>query len=116
MDKEKVIKLAQQLAHVNYSNKSHSKEFILEDIIKELNSKPVMPKVFDTWHKEEVEIYDRIEGEVYSLIIIYDRKTPTSNVKSENELFTWLNESWATKETKFIKCIDAIRYGYEVEK
>jgi len=122
MNKEKVMKLAQQLAHVNYSNESHSKEFILEDIINELNSKPVMPKFFKEWDEDEHEKCSCYEDQIEDLLRIgisddipFDDTYFMSDV--DNQIYLWLsnsNQDFRVSIHRFSKCIDAIRYGYEV--
>ncbi|MDR4934443.1 hypothetical protein RF371_11635 [Companilactobacillus paralimentarius] len=87
----------------------------VEDLKEELNSKPVMPKVFDEWDCEEHECCDCCEMEIENLISMYFKNDLASD--NGRMLLKWINQGEFKENTvRLLKCIDAIRYGYEVEK
>lgn len=87
---------------------------ISSNVIKELNSKPVMPQVFDDWYKRSVQLKkehpDRDIDLFYGLANVYLASFDTE--ESWKDIAGWLRGDI----DKYLMCIDAIRYGYEVEK
>lgn len=81
---------------------------------KKPNSKIVMPKVFDDWYKRAVQLKKEHPDEdidfFYGLANVY--LDPFNAEKSWKDIAGWLHGDI----DKYLKCIDAIRYGYEVEK
>lgn len=75
----------------------------------------VMPKVFDEWHKRNLELCICYQDEINLLIHSYINPSPSSKVNYD--FIAWLMRD-GTKNTidKLLMCIDAIKYGYEVEK
>lgn len=91
----------------------------VEDLKEELNSKPVMPKVFDEWYKNVIESHGGPDTRKALSIVFNTLLTVESSIydESESNLKEWLVESDSIEDLDRIsKCIDAIRYGYEVEK
>lgn len=86
----------------------------LKDIHEAINSKPVMPKVFDDWYKRAVQLKEKHPDEgidfFYGLANVY--LDSFNAEKSWKDIAGWLRGDI----DKYLKCIDAIRYGYEVEK
>lgn len=78
----------------------------------------IMPKIFDDWHEEELELCSCCEDEIDDLINMCFN--PKHNSVSAYQLFEWINQidqdDIKANIGRFLKCIDAIRYGYEVEK
>lgn len=90
--------------------------YAIEALSEETNSKIIMPKVFADWDFDEHECCDCYELEIQDLIIIYlnNNIADSDNGKS---LLKWIYENDFTESTeRLLRCIDAIRYGYEVEK
>ena len=90
----------------------------VEDLKEELNSKPVMPKVFDEWYKNVIE-YGGPDTRKTLAISFNTLLTVDSSVyeESESSLKEWLVESDSIEDLNRIsKCIEAILYGYKVEK
>lgn len=129
MNKEKVIQMIEDYgskqyeAGTNYGPASDMDaddfkdlEMSLYNIKKELNSKVTMPESFDKWHKIELELCSCYQDEIIDLLTI----CTTDYVHMSNdeiELRKWMNrDDPITYSKKFLMCIDAIRYGYEVEK
>lgn len=94
--------------------------YAIEALSKEVNSKPVMPKIFDEWHEEELELCSCCEDEIDDLIDLSTESYMPHDSNSAYRLFEWINQNGQddikVKFGRFLKCIDAIRYGYEVEK
>ena len=91
---------------------------ISTDSIKELNVKPVMPKVFDEWYKNVIE-YGGPDTRKALAIVFNTLLTVGSSIydESESSLKEWLVESDSIEDLNRIsKCIEAIIHGYEVEK
>lgn len=87
----------------------------VEDLKEELNSKPIMPKVFADWDFDERECCDCCEMEIENLISMYFKNDLASD--NGRMLLKWINQGEFKENTvRLLKCIDAIRYGYEVEK
>lgn len=85
----------------------------VRDLKEELNSKPVMPKVFDEWYKNVIEYGGPDTRKALAILF----NTLLTVQSSESSLKNWLVESDSIEDLDRIsKCIDAIRYGYEVEK
>lgn len=82
--------------------------------IKELNFKPEMPVVFDDWFKL---LNKPTQGEALSILywIVFDIDVRTHE---QQNLFDWIkgDNSEFIFMRRISKCIDAIKYGYEVEK
>ncbi|PMD71484.1 hypothetical protein [Companilactobacillus nuruki] len=92
---------------------------ISTDSIKELNVKPIMPKVFDEWYKDVIESYGGPNTRKTLAIAFNTLLTVDASIYDESELSLkdWFVESNSIEDLDRIsKCIDAIRYGYEVEK
>lgn len=90
-----------------------------KQIIEEVNSKPTMPKVFDDWYKDVIESHVGTNTRKTLAIAFNTLLTVDSSVydESESSLKGWFVESNSIEDLDRIsKCIDAIRYGYEVEK
>lgn len=132
MDKEKVIGLSNRLNEiVDEANRRPNSTpsqitwdktvYAIEALSEEVNSKPVMPKIFDEWHEEELELCSCCEEEIDDLIdLSTEPYMPDRDSNSAYQLFEWINQidqdDIKANIGRFLKCIDAIRYGYEVEK
>ncbi|KRK80254.1 hypothetical protein FD03_GL002576 [Companilactobacillus nodensis DSM 19682 = JCM 14932 = NBRC 107160] len=92
----------------------------VEDLKEELNSKPVMPKVFDDWYKN-----DSIHGDPntlkfkiihFTVMVMWGGK----GIESQEQLCDWIKKTnkgkYTYDEERFARCIEAIIHGYEVEK
>ena len=91
----------------------------VENLKEELNSKPAMPRVFDDWYKDVIESHGGTNTRKTLAIAFNTLLTVDSSVydESESSLKGWFVESNSIEDLDRIsKCIDAIRYGYEVEK
>ncbi|MFC6324023.1 hypothetical protein [Companilactobacillus baiquanensis] len=85
----------------------------VEDLKEELNSKPVMPKVFDefanqfdlTKQQDEQGLDEALE-EMYMMYMHGGSKF--------DDLEEYMRKHG--DEEFYLKCIDAVKYGYEVEK
>jgi hypothetical protein len=87
----------------------------VEDLKEEVNSKPIMPKAFDDWDYEEHECCDCYEMEIQNLISMYFKNDLASD--NGRMLLKWINQGeFKDNVSRLLKCIDAIRYGYEVEE
>ncbi|WP_201308142.1 hypothetical protein [Companilactobacillus farciminis] len=83
----------------------------IEDLKEELNSKPVMPKVFDEWCKDVIESYSGADTREALAIAFNTLLTVESSVydESESNLKEWLVESDSIEGLDRIsKCVDAI--------
>lgn len=92
---------------------------VFKQTYKELNVKPVMPKVFDEWYKDVIKSYGGPNTRKTLAIVFNTLLTVDASIfdESESSLKNWLIESNSIEDLDRIsKCIDAIRYGYEVEK
>lgn len=90
--------------------------YAIEALSEETNSKIIMPKVFADWDFDEHECCDCYELEIQDLIIIYLNNN-IADSDNGRSLLKWIYENDFTETTtRLLKCIDAIRYGYEVEK
>lgn len=129
MNRDKVVSLSNRLNEIVEEAKRHPNGnpgyitwdkavYAIEALSKEANSKPVMPKVFDDWYKDQ---YDRNFNILNKIIENYARifwADFDGNDELSKNLMFWSargnsSEDWLRK---LIKGIDAIRYGYEVEK
>lgn len=119
MNKLRIMELAQELASVPDNDTGYAKHYILDDIENELDAKPVMPKVFDDWYKDVIESHGGTNTRKTLAIAFNTLLTVDSSVydESESSLKGWFVESNSIEDLDRIsKCIDAIRYGYEVEE
>lgn len=83
----------------------------VEDLKEELNSKPVMPKVFDKWCKDVIESYSGADDRKALAVAFNTLLTVESSVydESESSLKEWLVESDSIEDLNRIsKCIDAV--------
>ncbi|MGQ2376291.1 hypothetical protein [Companilactobacillus zhachilii] len=86
----------------------------VEDLKEELNSKPVMPKVFENWHEWEIESCSCYQDEIDDLLNIFNGLDKESG---DYEILDWIkNDDRRTAIDRLLMCIDAILNGYEVEK
>lgn len=119
MNKEKIIKLVQIISKESYdagfigSHVAGSKES-WNKLEAELNFKLAMPKIFKEWDDDQHEICSCVDDEIDNLTELYVYRSPGNN--TELEFLQWINEGWTEKPNRFAKCIDAIRFNYEVEK
>lgn len=130
MNKEKVMqalrlaskKLSDSYEDLDYSGYIEYQKSIENEVnvaIDKLNSKPVMPKVFDKWYKDVIESYGGTDTRKTLAVAFNTLLTVESSIydESESSLKDWFVESDSIEDLDRIsKCIDAIRYGYEVEK
>ena len=94
----------------------------VEDLKEELNSKPVMPKVFDAWYKDITAESSDIQGIITSFNSTIDGKY--NNFGPEKTLFDWVHSGKYNRvlgmnlvdENRYRKCLEAILYGYEVKE
>lgn len=89
--------------------------YAIEALSKEVNSKPVMPKVFDEWVDYVGTSGEEALADSFNTLLFWGlyRDEPEEN------LFKWItnhSKSSLERTLRLSKCIDAIRYGYEVEK
>lgn len=123
MNKKEAYKLVHGIAEQGYQAGMESSPFQMEcvqnwedRIIEKISSKPVMPKVFHEWYKrgnELKKIYPKEEVDHYAaLSLAYVNSNLINKGDVTDELAFWLDSN----PDKYLKCIDAIRYGYEVEK
>lgn len=93
-----------------------------KEINKEVNSKPTMPKIFDDWYKDVTAESSDIQG-----IITFFNSTIDGEYNSyepERELYIWVHSGEYNRvlgmnlvdENRYKRCLEAILYGYEVEK
>lgn len=121
MDKEKVIGLSNRINDVVTSERPtsiswHKIAYASELLQKELdfNFKPEMPVVFDEWFNL---LNKPTQGEALSILywIVFDVDVRTHE---QQNLFDWIKGDGS--ESMFMRriseCVDAIKYGYEVEK
>jgi len=129
MNKEKVMQMIENYgekqydAGVNYGYEDDMDSEVFKDlemriynIKKELNSKPVMPKVFNEWHKMELELCSCYKDEIINLL---ETCTTIYVHMSDDEigLLKWMSsDDPIINDKRFLMCIDAIVNGYEVEK
>ena len=122
MDKSRIIELTQELASVPDTDTGYTKHYILEDIENELYARPTMPKVFDVWYKDVTAESSDIQGIVTYFKFTIDGKY--NNFGPEKTLFDWVHSGKYNRvlgmnlvdENRYRKCLEAILYGYEVEK
>lgn len=116
MNKEKIMKCFDTILEItddfnmpstNWKSNSLVVRHKAKEGIKELNVKPVMPKVFNTWYKNSY-------GDKFSKIYHFSKLIYLNVYENEIEakLLAWVYEN----DKRYLSCIDAIRYGYEVEK
>jgi len=127
MNKEKIVGLSDRLNEIVDEANRHPNGtpgcitwgkavYAIEALSKEVNSKPVMPKVFDEWYKNVIE-YGGPDTRKALAIVFNTLLTVESSIydESESSLKEWLVESDSIEDLNRIsKCIDAIQYGYEV--
>lgn len=123
MNKEKIIGLSNRLNSIVDEANRHPNGtpgpitwdkaiYAIEALSKEANSKPVMPKVFDEWKKQYLNNRCKL------LYWIAELESGGEESKQDNDLSDWLFEN-GIDDTFFHRyqiCIEAILYGYEVEK
>lgn len=120
MNRDKVVSLSNRLNEIVEEAKRHPNGnpghitwdkavYAIEALSKEANSKPVMPKVFDEWYNDNIFKNDS----TYSKFATLNGAITRTIIGSENDLGTWIN---CDCDVRLYRCIDAIRYGYEVEK
>ena len=127
MDKEKVIELVTGIAERGYDaglcsspNQRESVQDIEDLIISELNSKPVMPKVFDEWYKGSS--YNDPDTPKFKIIHFTTMAMfGGKGIQKDEQLCKWImkdkhGDKYAYDEKRFIRCMEAIIHGYEVEK
>jgi len=115
MDKERVIGLSNRINEVvtNETPTSiswHKIAYASELLQTEINSKIVMPKVFDEWHKQTNK--DSVAEQITELSSIAIGLEPYHGFNDEQLAL----QDWLTDDKDFLNCIDAIINGYEVEK
>jgi len=111
MNKEKVMEYVYQLSDLQSICDKDIRKEAISKIEKELNSKPVMPKVFDKWLKEQEGSSVALQRlTLVSTSLIYKIKSVT-----EDEFTSWIYED-VDEYKHYQMCIDAIINGYEVEK
>ena len=94
----------------------------VEDLKEEVNSKPIMPKVFDDCYKDITAESSDIQGIVTYFKFTIDGKY--NNFGPEKALFNWVHSGEYSKvlgmnlidKNRYKKCLEAILYGYEVEE
>lgn len=130
MNKEKIVGLSDRLNEIVDEANRHPNGtpgfitwdkavYAIEALSKEVNSKINMPKVFDEWYKNVIESHGGPDTRKALSIVFNTLLTVESSIydESESSLKEWLVESDSIEDLNRIsKCIDAIRYGYEVEK
>lgn len=122
MDKSRIIELTQELASVPDTDTGYTKHYILEDIENELYAKSTMPKVFDVWYKDVTAESSDIQGIINSFNSTIDGEY--NSYEPERELYIWVHSGKYNRvlgmnlvdENRYRKCLEAILYGYEVEK
>lgn len=122
MDKEKVIGLSDRINEVVTSERPtsiswHKIVYASKLLQKELNSKPVMPVVFDIWYKDQYDRNFNIPNKIienYAKIFWGD--IDGNDVLSKNVMF-WSVEGDPEVDwlRKLVDGIEAVQYGYEVE-
>jgi len=122
MDKEKVIGLSDRINEVVTSERPtsiswHKISYASELLQKELNSKPVMPVVFDIWYKDQYDRNFAIPNKIienYAKIFWGD--IDGNDDLSKNVMF-WSVEGDPEVDwlRKLVDGIEAVQYGYEVE-
>lgn len=93
-----------------------------KQIIEEVNSKIKMPKVFDDWYKDITAESSDIQGIITSFKSTIDGEY--NSYEPERELYIWVHSGKYNRvlemnlidEDRYKRCLEAILYGYEVEK
>jgi len=130
MNKEKIIQMIEDYgtkqyeAGVNYgpaddmdADDFKDLQMRIYNIKNELNSKPVMPKVFDEWIKLfGLNDYDDMKLKLIAELYINFDEMKLNDV--EFNLSNWLHDpiNIFPDEDRYLKCVDAIVNGYEVKK
>lgn len=125
MDKEKIIQMIEDYgskqyeAGVNYgpaddmdADDFKDLQMRIYNIKNELNSKPVMPKVFDEWLKKLESEDSDIASSVAGLVLLGLQGKVSKSRSLDGKLYNWIYEKG---DEAFIRCIEAIIHGYEVE-
>lgn len=121
MDKEMVIGLSNRINEVVTSEQPTSISWykiayaskLLQNEL-DFNFKPQMPVVFDNWFKL---LNKPTQGEALSILywIVFDIDVRTHE---QQNLYDWIKGDCS--ESMFMRrvsrCVDAIKYGYEVDK
>lgn len=112
MNKEKVMQAVYEMADLQSICDKDIREKAINKVQKELYSKPVMPPAFDEWKKQHLN--NRCE----LLYWIAELESGGEESKQDNDLSDWLFENGIddTFFHRYQMCIEAILYGYEVEK
>lgn len=125
MNKKRVMKLVTDVANSAYDEAyyhegSERTDSLIKDIDEELNSKTVMPKVFDDWYKNDSTYGDpntlKFKIIHFTVMAMWGGK----GIESQERLCDWVKKAHKGKytydEERFVRCIEAIIHGYEVEK
>lgn len=136
MNKEKIVGLSDRLNEIVDEANRHPNGtpgfitwdkavYAIEALSKEVNSKIIMPAIFDSWYKEQYDRNFNIPNKIienYAKIFYGDIE---GNDDLSHKLMLWVAEytydglsdtlcrQW---REKLLKGIDAIMNGYEVEK
>lgn len=111
MNKEKVMQAVYEVSDLQSICDKDTRQKAIDKVETELNSKPVMPKIFDDWYIE----YGSIDDFMFQFVDAY-QGNPSSGVVGE--LFMWIydGDSSIYDTERLDKCINAIMAGdYEVE-
>jgi len=125
MNKRKVTNLVNSISYNSYqAGWSHAYDTGNDDNFKwledELNSKPVMPKVFDKWYKGSS--YNDPDTPKFKIIHFTTMAMfGGKGIQKDEQLCKWImkdkhGDKYAYDEKRFIRCMEAIIHGYEVEK
>lgn len=118
MDKEKITNLFKDYGEAMraWGESKYENDVIYEDIkglkldlIEELNSKITMPKVFDKWYKQTNK--DLVAEQIVELSSIVTDLEPYHGFNDEQLAL----QDWLSSDEDFLKCVEAIINGYEVE-
>jgi len=117
MNKEKVIKLVTGLVENTEDYLMMGDQSLMQncknrekEAIAELNSKPVMPKVFDEWYKTVIVIEESREYELVGALL---NVGANEDDDIDMALYYWIMKDMGTR---FHMCAEAIIHDYEVEK
>jgi len=119
MNKEKIVGLSDRLNEIVDEANRHPNGtpgcitwdkavYAIEALSKELNSKIKMPKVFDDWYKQTNK--DLVAEQIVELSSIATGLEPYHGFNDAQLAL----QDWLSSDEDFLKCIDAIINGYEV--
>lgn len=125
MNKEKIIQMIEDYgskqyeAGVNYgpaddmdADDFKDLQMRIYNIKNELDSKPVMPKVFDDWLKKLQSEDADVVSSVAALVLLGLQGKVSRSKSLDSKLYNWVRDKG---DDAFIHCIEAIIHGYEVE-